>query len=165
MSWDNCPNTHHQIENCLSNFGGGLGQLSIYPLPKFAGHFSNYLCHLTTYTLESCYQMDWHDWTHYCAKYRDMYINKIISILVIEGWLNPTTVGDLAVGGTITPPKFSGHFWEYLNCLSTYQQKSLIQMHQHNWGHYCAKYPDIYIIEIIEILVLEDWFDPTTSGS
>ena len=34
-------------------FGVGLGQLSKYPPPKFAGHFLKYLIYITMYKLET----------------------------------------------------------------------------------------------------------------
>lgn len=84
--------------------------MSDYPPPKFTGYFSNYLFNITTYKLESYCQMGRHEKAKKCAKNVVIYSYEKANIIVIEGYLNPTTGVDLAVGGTLEGRKIRGHF-------------------------------------------------------
>ena len=75
--------------------GGGLGQLSKYPPPNFAGHFLKYLVNVHMYKLESLTK---ELAKHMAQLYNNciLYFHEIIDISVIEGWTNPTTTDSLA---------------------------------------------------------------------
>ena len=51
-----------------------------------------------------------HEKAKKCAETVVIYNYEKVNIIVIEGYLNPTTGVDLAVGGTLEGRKIRGHF-------------------------------------------------------
>ena len=84
--------------------------MSDYPPPKFTRYFSNYLFHVTTYKLESFAKWVGMRKQRNVLTNLHIYVYEMTNIIVIKGYLNPTTVVDLAVGGTLKDTKLAGHF-------------------------------------------------------